>query len=122
MEKNFNATQAYLAAYGGEYDTAKSRACKLMKKPEIKAYVKELQKDAFEAACINAERIAAKLAELAFVERGDDLYGSGTQTKALDLLQKQLSLQNQNIKADVDNKITISIGIKEEETEEESDD
>ena len=71
-----------------------------------------MQKDAFEEASINAERIALKLAEIAFADKKDESYSPQAQLKALDLLQKQFGLQNQKITADVNNDINISIGIK----------
>ena len=104
-----NATKAYLKVYGGEYDTANSAGCKVLKRPKVKEYVEKLQKEAFDAACINAERVALKLAEIAFAERGDDVYNATAQLKALDLLQKQLSLQHQKIEADVNTDIKIVI-------------
>ena len=58
---------------------------------------------------ITPERIANKLAEIAFAEKGDKEYDSKAQLKALDLLQKQMSLQNQNINANVETVIKLNI-------------
>jgi len=58
---------------------------------------------------ITPERIANKLADIAFAEKGDKEYDSKAQLKALDLLQKQMSLQNQNINANVETVIKINI-------------
>lgn len=109
IQNGYNATQAYLAAYGGTYDTANSTGHRKLKKPEIKAYIEQLQKEAFEAACITAERVALKLSEIAFAAKGDDYYNATAQLKALDLIQKQLGIQTQNIKANVDTDIVIEI-------------
>lgn len=117
-EKNFceeyvrnggNASQAYFAAYDTTIENARKAYCKVYRKPEVKEYIRQLQQVEFEAACITAERIGLKLAEIAFAAKDDEVYGATAQLKALDLLQKQLSLQHQNIQADVNTDITITI-------------
>ena len=72
-------------------------------------YIKQLQQIEFEAACITAERIGLKLAEIAFAAKGDEDYNPNAQLKALDLLQKQMGLQKQHIEADVKTDINITI-------------
>lgn len=104
-----NATQAYLAAFDAEYSTANNSGHKLLRKPEVKEYITELQKEAFSAACINAERVALKLAKIAFADKKDDTYVVSAQLKALELLQKQLGLQSQKIEADINTEININI-------------
>lgn len=103
--KNFgNASAAYHAAF----PTIKHPgppACALLKKKEIQERVKELQKEAFEAAALTPEKIGLKLNELAF---GENVQPSA-QLKALELLQKQFGLQQQSIKAQVVNDIVITI-------------
>lgn len=114
IRNGYNATQAYLTVYDCEYTTANGRAHTILKKPEAKAYVYKLQQEAFEQKAINAERIALRLAEIAFAEKTDPNYNASAQLKALDLLQKQLGLQNQKIQADLDSTVKISIGISED--------
>lgn len=104
-----NASQAYYAAYNTSIENARKAYCKVYRKPEIKAYIRELQKAEFEAACITAERVGLKLAEIAFAAKGDEIYNTAAQLKALDLLQKQLSLQTQKIDADLHTEINITI-------------
>ena len=104
-----NASRAYEAAYGCSIEDARKRYCKTFRKPEVKEYIAQLQKEAFAEACITAERIALKLADIAFADKNDDVYGASAQLKALDLLQKQLSLQTQKIEADVSTDINIII-------------
>lgn len=104
-----NSSQAYAKVYGCCIEDARKRYCKTFRKPEIKEYIKELQKEAFEAACISAERVALKLAEIAFANADDEYYGASAQLKALDLLQKQLGLQHQKIEADLHTDINITI-------------
>ena len=117
-EKNFceeyvrnggNASQAYFFAYDTTIENARKMYCKVYRKPEVKAYIRELQQAEFEAACITAERIGLKLAEIAFAAKGDEVYNTTAQLKALDLLQKQLSLQTQKIDADLHTDIIITI-------------
>lgn len=104
-----SATGAYLKAYGCEYSTANAQGHKMLRKPHIKEYIDALQKEAFEAACITAEKVALKLADIAFAAKDDEHYTASAQLKALDLLQKQMGLQTQKIDADVRTDININI-------------
>lgn len=105
-----NASRAYEKAYECPIEDARKRYCKTFRKPEIKEYISALQKEAFAAACINAERVALQLADIAFAEKEDEIYNTTAKLKALDLLQKQLGLQHQKIEADVTTDINITIG------------
>ena len=109
VRNNGNATQAYIVAYDAGYDTAHTNGYRVLKRPGVKEYITALQKEAFAAACINAERVAMKLAEIAFAEKDDEAYGATSQLKALDLLQKQLGVQSQKIEANVSTDINITI-------------
>lgn len=104
-----NASKAYCYAYECSIEDARKRYCKTFRKPEIKEYIAELQKEAFQAACISAERVALKLADIAFADKADEHYNATAQLKALDLLQKQLGLQKQHIEADLHTDIVINI-------------
>ena len=108
--ETYNAVDAYLAAYDtNNISTAKANSYQVLKRPRVKEYLKQLQSEQFERAMITPERIAKKLADIAFSEKGDKEYDSKAQLKALDLLQKQMSLQNQNINANVETVIKINI-------------
>lgn len=104
-----NASRAYQFAYGCSIEDARGRYGKTFRKPEVKEYIEALQKEAFAAACITAERVALKLGEIAFAEKGDNDYNATAQLKALDLLQKQLGITNNKIEAEVRNDIHITI-------------
>lgn len=105
-----NASRAYFKVYDTScIENARKAYCKTFRKPEVKEYIKALQKEAFEAACINAERVALKLADVAFADKDDEYYTVSAQLKALDLLQKQLGLQKQKLEADLHNDIIINI-------------
>lgn len=106
----YNIKEAYVKAYNNtNLETARSNGSQVLKRPRVKAYIAQLQKEAFERAMITPERIANKLADIAFAEKGDKEYDAKAQLKALDLLQKQMSLQNQNINANVETTIKLVI-------------
>lgn len=109
VNNGYNSSQAYQKVYECSIEDARKRYCKTFRKPEVKEYIAALQKEAFEAAAISAERIAVKLADIAFAEKKDDVYNVPAQLKALDLLQKQFNLQKQTIEADVKTDIIINI-------------
>ena len=104
-----NASRAYEKAYGCCIEDARKRYCKTFRKPEIKEYIREMQKVAFDNACITAERVALRLSDIAFATKGDEIYNTSSQLKALDLLQKQLGLQHQKLEADLSTNINITI-------------
>ena len=105
-----NASRAYFKAYDcASIENARKEYCKVLKRERVREYIQKLQSDAYAAAFINAERVALKLAEIAFADKGDEDYGASAQLKALDLLQKQLGLQTQKVEADISTEINISI-------------
>lgn len=109
--ESYSAVDAYLKSYKtNNIDTAKSNSYQVLKRPRVKEYIRELQKEAFERALITPERVANKIAEIAFAQKGDETYNTQAQLKALDLLQKQLGLQTQKVQADVKQDIVINIG------------
>lgn len=107
--ENLSAAMAYKKAYGCKENTARAQGWRVLNKPHIREYIDELQKQAFAAACITAEKVALKLNEIAFAKKGDLNYNAQAQLKALDLLQKQLGLQQQKIEADLHTDINITI-------------
>lgn len=111
----YRATQAYLEAYNTENsDVARVQGHRLLKNEKVIDYIKKLQDAQFKRACITPERVALKLSEIAFAEKGDEYYNSNAQLKALDLLQKQFGWQQQNIKVE-ETKINLIIDGNEEE-------
>ena len=108
--EGLSATKAYQKVYGCAYNSASANSVKVMKKDAVREYIESLQKEAFKASCLTAEKVALKLSEIAFAEKGDEDYNATAQLKALDLLQKQLGLQKQNINADLQASINITIG------------
>ena len=120
VSNGYKQGEAYLEAYGlTDIDSARAGACRILKNQKIREYITQLQKEAFEAQCITAERVATKLAEIAFADKSDQYYTAPNQLKALDLLQKQLGLQNQKIEMSSQD---ININIVQENTDETSTD
>ena len=120
VSNGYKQGEAYLEAYDlTDIDSARAGACRILKNQKIREYITQLQKEAFEAQCINAERVATKLAEVAFADKNDQYYTPSNQLKALDLLQKQLGLQNQKIEMSSQD---ININIVQENTDETSTD
>lgn len=108
--ENESATSAYLKAYEGcSYNTARAQSYKVLRKTFVKEYIEALQKQAFETACISAEKVALKLAEIAFSSKDDKEYNANAQIKALDLLQKQMGLQKQRIEQEIKTDINITV-------------
>lgn len=114
VANGYRGDLAYKTAYPKCNDhSAKVGANRLLKTQEIKDYIKELQKERFEALNISAERIACELADLAFSEF-DDNNTATSKLKALDLLQKQLGLQNSKVELNGKQDIVINIGGEEQ--------
>lgn len=110
VANGYNATKAYMKVYeNANPETSGTMASRVLKKDNVKAYIKELQRERFEALNISAERVAEKLSDIAFSAKDDAYYNATAQLKALDLLQKQLGLQTQKVDANVSTDININI-------------
>lgn len=108
--ESYNAVDAYLAAYDtNNISTAKANSYQVLKRQRVKDYISQLQKEAFERAMITPERVANKLADIAFAAKGDENYNATAQLKALDLLQKQMGLQTQKVDANVSTEINVNL-------------
>ena len=109
--KTYNAYQAYLDVYGCKPDTAKSAGWKLLYRPAIINYIKELQQALVERYADAASIILNELME-DIVYRDADNNHSPTWLKSVDLVQKQLGLQK--LKADIQAEHTIiNVNIEE---------
>ena len=110
--KDYNAPQAYMRA--SETCTNNKNASivanRILKKPEALNYIHKIQKEVFEAKCVNYERIADELSKIAFDEKAS----KKDKMQALSLLQKQMGLDKQVIQADVNQQIVIKVGIEED--------
>lgn len=102
--KSYNAYQAYLEVYNCKPDTAKSAGWKLLYRPAIVEYIKELQQALVERY---ADASAIILEELMqdIIYRDENGRHSPTWLKSADLAQKQLGLQK--LKADIQAENTV---------------
>lgn len=102
--QNYNACQAYLSAYDCKLETANSAGWKLLKRPAVVEYIKELQKALVERYADAASIILNELMnDITF--RDADNNHSPTWLKSVDLAQKQLGLQK--LKADIQAENTV---------------
>ena len=98
-----NAKAAYMKAYpNSSEENARKCGWELLKKPAVNKFIQEETKARYEALDITAEHIAQELAEMAFAMKGDEDYTAQIKLKAMDLLQKQLGLQNKNVSVNAD--------------------
>ena len=102
--KTYNASYAYLSAYGCKPDTANAAGYKMLKRPAIINYIKELQQELTERFVDASAIILNELME-DIVYRDADGNHSPTWLKSADLVQKQLGLQK--LKADIQAENTV---------------
>ena len=102
--KTYNAGQAYMAVYDCKLNTALSDGYKMLKRPAIIEYIKELQQALVERYADAASIILNELIE-DIVYRDADGKHSQTWLKSVDLAQKQLGLQK--LKADIQAENTV---------------
>ena len=102
--KTYNAGQAYMAVYDCKKNTALSDGYKILKRPAIIEYIKELQQALVERYADAASIILNELME-DIVYRDADNNHSPTWLKSVDLVQKQLGLQK--LKADIQAQNTV---------------
>ena len=110
--KSYNAYQSYLDVYGCKPDTAKSAGWKLLYRPAIIEYIKELQQALVERYADASAIILEQLME-DIIYRDENGNHSSTWLKSADLAQKQLGLQK--LKADIQQEHTI-INVNVDET------
>lgn len=107
--KSYNASYAYLLAYGCKPDTANTAGWKLLSRPAIVEYIKELQQALVERYADAASIILNELME-DIVYRDENGNHSSTWLKSADLVQKQLGLQK--LKADIQQEhVIINVNI-----------
>ena len=102
--KTYNAGQAYMAVYDCKKNTALSDGYKILKRPAIIEYIKELQKALVERYADASAIILEQLMD-DIVYRDENGCHSPTWLKSADLAQKQLGLQK--LKADIQAEQTV---------------
>ena len=109
--KTYNAGQAYMEVYDCKKNTALSDGYKMLKRPAIIEYIKELQKALVERYVDASAIILEQLME-DIVYKDADGNHSPTWLKSADLAQKQLGLQK--LKADVQQEhVIINVNVDE---------
>lgn len=109
--KTYNAGQAYMAVYDCKKNTALSDGYKMLKRPAIINYIKELQQALVERYVDASAIILEQLME-DIVYRDENGSHSPTWLKSVDLAQKQLGLQK--LKADIQaDQTVINVHIQE---------
>lgn len=78
--KTFNATRAYMKAYGCSSVSASANASRLLKDDRVKDYIQEIKQQKMLAAYLGKEDVIQKYAEIAFADVRDtvDLNENGT--------------------------------------------
>ena len=109
--KTYNAGQAYMAVYDCKKNTALSDGYKILKRPAIIEYIKELQQALVERYADAASIILNELMQ-DVVYKDENGNHSSTWLKSVDLAQKQLGLQK--LKADIQAEQTV-INVRIEE-------
>lgn len=112
IANGFVATQAYRVAYpNANAKTVSGEAHRIPKRPVVRKAIVDTMKEYLGDFDELATKSLIKLEQMAFAEKGDEYYNPSSQLRAIELIQKQLGLQTQNIKAQVDSKTTIEINI-----------
>lgn len=109
ISNGFNATDAYDITHPN-VNARKSYSSNAYKyRKRLQPFIEEKMRDKMEALDITAEHILMELAEMGFAPKGDEDYCASVKLKALDLLQKQMGLQNKNVNmnAEVTGAVTI---------------
>ena len=102
--KTYNAGQAYMEIYDCKKNTALSDGYKMLKRPEIINYIKELQQ-ALTERYVDAAAIILDELMKDVLYRDENGNHSSTWLKSADLAQKQLGLQK--LKADIQAEQTV---------------
>ena len=112
IANGFVATQAYRIAFpNANQKTVAGESHKIYKRPHVRAAILSTMKEHLGDIDELAAKALIKLEQIAFAEKGDEYYNSTSQLRAIELIQKQLGLQTQNIKAQVEATTTVEINI-----------
>lgn len=112
IANGFVATEAYRVAYpNANPKTVSGEAHKIPKRPVVKKAIMAEMKEHLGDFDELATKALLKLEQMAFAQKGDEYYNPSAQLRAIELIQKQLGLQTQNVKAQVDSTATVEINI-----------
>lgn len=96
LANGYNVEKAYKEAYNSATGI---NGYRLLDRDDVKQFLGEHLDKIYESKMVRAETVAIELARIAFtpIEDLNDKVNCSNKLKALDLLQKQLGLQNQKI-------------------------
>lgn len=98
LANGFNARDAYYEAFPeSKGNKQPSYPYTLLKRQDIQEYIKQRREEIYESLNIDSMRVVQEIAEIAFAQKGDEVYNATAKLKALDLLSKNLGLQTQKI-------------------------
>lgn len=105
----YNMAEAYVQVYGDKGEKVKNQkqASQIFNMPAVKEYREAREKEILEEIGCNATFVARKLMEMAGAQKDDQYYTPTIQTKALDLLQKQLGVQSSKAQIDATLNATV---------------
>ena len=92
LNNGYNALKAYHDVFKNN-NPKPSYPYELLKKPEIQAYIDQRRNEIYDSLLIDSKRIYSELAEIAFAEKGDEIYTTSNKLKALEQLGKMMGLQ-----------------------------
>lgn len=115
----YDTEAAYVKVYGAKGDRAlhQKYASQILRSPRVQEYKRQREKEILESIGFSPQAVARKLVEMGFAEKGDTVYTPQVQLKALDLLQKQLGVQQSKstIDANVREQVVIVNDLLEDE-------
>lgn len=113
--KDYNGTRAYLRVNPDVNErTAQANASRILKKQDCLDYLKTLQREVVKQYGDLSELIISQLME-DVIARDADGNHSPTWNKSIALAQKQLGLETTNVKADINQKVSINITVEDED-------
>lgn len=98
LANGYCALDAYRKIYpNAAQSTVNSHAYRILKMPEVAAFIEEERKLIFESKMVDATRWAEEVASIAFAQKGDITYTTADKLKALQMIQKYLGLDVQKV-------------------------
>lgn len=93
LSNGYNALDAYHNSFGNKSNKKPSYPYTLLKMPEIKEYIAQRRQEMYESLNLDSMRVISELADIAFADKGDEVYNVTAKLKALEQLSKNMGLQ-----------------------------
>lgn len=110
LTNGYKAAEAYQSVYPNckNRKTAMDNFCNIKKIPEIKEYIAEQRQKAFDAQCVDLQRVTEEIASMAFCPKGDKDIPTTVKLKALEMLQKAMR-EDAKFQQEIKDEITIGL-------------